>query len=1067
MANSAPIISVDSRTGSVHGFDRGDTKGIAEATILPDGSVFGVGGVFLYKLTADGKLAPTLDVDGTDFAAPPTGAFFEFGSVVRLADGRYLVAGADQPLPVQYPALETRLFVARLNADGSYDESFAQGSSEATTTLKGQVRVQDITVLDDGKILTLADLRELDGNGEATNRHQVALQRLLPDGTPDASFGSNGVILSAAHNAKPMAMSIQSDGKIVVAGAQPDASGIDKFVVYRFRADGSLDTGFGTGGAVKPVFPSPYYNGGDSYASAVAIQADGKIIVVGKTPLLLKDFSSWSETAVMRFNANGSLDTSFGTGGMQFVRVRPDGGTWTPSGTDFVSNDVSSVIVTEDGGIFIGGTSAKNTIALGGYAPQFAVTKLKANGSLDTSFGNKGIATTNFGAGARAIAKDMLIDHAGRITVVGDLILADGTFTAGVARLNPDGSPDMTFGSASSAPGSTAVIAQSYPDQFIAPSMTVSDADLALTGRYEGASVTLARHGGANTADLFGTGGALRFLDGTAYVDGVAVGSVTNADGKLKIDFNTNATAALINKTLQSITYQHATLSQTGTVAVDWTFSDGNKGAQGDGGPLEAGITTQLTLRAADGQYWIDAMLPQAAGQSNAQLRDSYRSYFGATPSVYVQYPQGDNGTVLPEEQKALVALALSELSKVSGIKLAATGGSSNVLTIRPSANLEDGSGAATPPGSKGSNVYLSAEANYETVLRELAFALGLKLANGPSGTGAVLPQADLSAGATVLGDHTIGLGHLGDLDIAALQYLYGVGAGSRSGDDTYLLDSTHSNFIWDGAGNDTISAAGQELDLFLHLTAGNWDYLGTRQSAITAAGQLTINHGTSIENAIGGKGNDQIIGSAANNSLSGGSGNDRLQGLGGNDVLNGGEGLDTAIYEGNRAATTLVRSANGFTVKGPEGTDQLTGVERVQFSDMSVALDIDGNAGQIYRLYQAVFNRAPDLAGMGFWLYRKENGQSLESIANAFITSAEFTRLYGDAADAKTILTKLYQYALHREPDAAGFNHWMGKLESGATSYEQLVISFSESAENQAQVIGSIQNGINYTPFG
>nr|WP_267876721.1 DUF4214 domain-containing protein [Massilia genomosp. 1] len=128
--------------------------------------------------------------------------------------------------------------------------------------------------------------------------------------------------------------------------------------------------------------------------------------------------------------------------------------------------------------------------------------------------------------------------------------------------------------------------------------------------------------------------------------------------------------------------------------------------------------------------------------------------------------------------------------------------------------------------------------------------------------------------------------------------------------------------------------------------------------------------------------------------------------------------------------------------------------------------MDLDGNAGKVYRLYQAAFNRVPDLGGLGFWIERMDNGATLQAIAGGFIGSAEFTTLYGANPSNEVFLTKLYYNVLHRTPDQGGYNSWLGVLNNG-TPRAEVLTAFSESAENKAQVAVVISGGIAYTPYG
>jgi hypothetical protein len=160
---------------------------------------------------------------------------------------------------------------------------------------------------------------------------------------------------------------------------------------------------------------------------------------------------------------------------------------------------------------------------------------------------------------------------------------------------------------------------------------------------------------------------------------------------------------------------------------------------------------------------------------------------------------------------------------------------------------------------------------------------------------------------------------------------------------------------------------------------------------------------------------------------------------------------------------------ANGFTIadkNGANGSDQLVNVERAVFGDTAVALDIDGAAGMAFRLYQAVFDRAPDPDGLGYWLDALDGGAALHAVAQSFVDSNEFKSMYGAQPDNLSFLTALYKFALHREPDAAGLAWWNDAIQAGRIGKVDVLIQFSESVENQAQVIGSEQHGIQYTPW-
>lgn len=200
----------------------------------------------------------------------------------------------------------------------------------------------------------------------------------------------------------------------------------------------------------------------------------------------------------------------------------------------------------------------------------------------------------------------------------------------------------------------------------------------------------------------------------------------------------------------------------------------------------------------------------------------------------------------------------------------------------------------------------------------------------------------------------------------------------------------------------------------------------------------------------------------AGDDTLTGNSYNNTLQGWAGNDRIDGGSGTDTVVLSGLRSQYTITRSGDTITTSGPDGTDTLIRVERLQFSDARLAFDTDGTAGQAYRLYQAAFNRTPDQAGLGYQMNALETGLSLKTVASNFLASPEFSRTYGNL-DGNAYITRLYENVLHRAPDTAGLAYHKSALDAGSVDRAQLLVNFSESPENQAALIGIIQQGMTY----
>jgi uncharacterized delta-60 repeat protein len=235
----------------------------------------------------------------------------------------------------------------------------------------------------------------------------------LPNGALDPSFGIDGRV-TVGLTGGATAMALQADGKIVLIGAR---------TLARYDSDGTLDASFGAGGEVAIVF-----NGGlFDTAQAVAIQPDGKIVVVGFTHVGASD-----DFAVARYNADGSLDASFGTGGK--------------ASTDFNGSvdNAWAVLVQPDGSIVVAGHAATSTPI--GVDSDFAVARFTSTGVLDTSFGTGGKVTTNI-AGRTDLAHAAVLQPDGKIVLAGRVADSGGANPdVGLVRFNTDGSVDTTFG---------------------------------------------------------------------------------------------------------------------------------------------------------------------------------------------------------------------------------------------------------------------------------------------------------------------------------------------------------------------------------------------------------------------------------------------------------------------------------------------------------------------------------------------------------------------------------------------------------------------------------------------
>jgi len=239
-------------------------------------------------------------------------------------------------------------------------------------------------------------------------------------GSLDPSFGNGGKVTTSIDVGNDFAQSvaIQSDGKIVVVGNKRNGTTDYDFALVRYNSDGTLDINFGSNGIVTTSFGS----GNNDMASELAIQTDGKILVVGFT-----EVGSRSYFALARYNTNGVLDPSFGSNGKVITTL----------GT--ISDGAYSIALQNDGKIVVAGFSYQSM-------KDFAVVRYNTDGTLDSSFGQNGVVTTNFGADHNSGASSVAIQTDGKIVLVGGTNNNGMIRDIALARYNSDGSLDFSFG---------------------------------------------------------------------------------------------------------------------------------------------------------------------------------------------------------------------------------------------------------------------------------------------------------------------------------------------------------------------------------------------------------------------------------------------------------------------------------------------------------------------------------------------------------------------------------------------------------------------------------------------
>ena len=292
---------------------------------------------------------------------------------------------------------------------GTPDSSF--GDDGIVTTTLGAIggdSANSVVIDGQGRIVVA-------GSARVGANQDIVVVRYIADGTLDASFGGDGVVTTSIGSVDDFGHSValDSQGRIVVAGFYYVGT-VPDIAVVRYTANGTLDTSFGGGDGIVTTSIAI----GNDLGYSVALDSQGRIVVAGSSNNGLNQ-----DIAVVRYTANGTLDTSFGSG---------DGIVTTPIGTG--DDYGQSVLLDSQGRIVVAGYFYN-----GSNLNDIAVVRYNADGTLDASFGGDGIVT--IGQTSAENAYSAVLDSNGKITVVGS---SDGDIF--VVRLNPNGTTDTSFG---------------------------------------------------------------------------------------------------------------------------------------------------------------------------------------------------------------------------------------------------------------------------------------------------------------------------------------------------------------------------------------------------------------------------------------------------------------------------------------------------------------------------------------------------------------------------------------------------------------------------------------------
>jgi uncharacterized delta-60 repeat protein len=382
--------------------DRGDFSSGSSVEIQPDGKIIMTGSYgnvlmnyAVFRVHPDGSLDSSFDGDGllSDFKAAARSAYN------TSADGKIITAGV-----TELRRGNLHFLVSRYQKDGKPDETFSEDGMLIFDFGSGPSEAHAIVIQPDGKIILA---------GSASNRlnKDFALIRLNTDGTLDKSFSYDGILMTdiRGYDDVAYAISLQADGRIVVAGNSNIWGTETDFALVRYNTDGTLDNTFSADGKVTTDFGTSADG-----ATSLLIQPDGKIIAVGKT------YRGYADIALARYDSDGSPDSSF------------DGdGRLTTDVSDY--NEHVAAVLEADGRIVVAGGIS-----------QFLLLRYNNNGSLDNTFSTDGKQLIAF-EGKNARIHSLAIQSNGQY-VVGGTAAAGLDADFALARINSDGTLDNTFG---------------------------------------------------------------------------------------------------------------------------------------------------------------------------------------------------------------------------------------------------------------------------------------------------------------------------------------------------------------------------------------------------------------------------------------------------------------------------------------------------------------------------------------------------------------------------------------------------------------------------------------------
>jgi uncharacterized delta-60 repeat protein len=902
----------------------------------PDGKVI-VGGTsntnaqfIVGRLTSTGAMDTAFASGGTFSASYANGGSAR-GLVVQ-SDGK-IVAGGQA-----HTQVDTATGIVRLTSTGALDATFGSGGV-VQFNASGEDLIRGMAITPDGRyVLAGATFPPT----MATIPGDELIERFTSAGAPDTAFNGSGFRETdlGSSPAFAKASAIQSDGKIVVAGyvEYEQSTLANTLVLARYNADGSLDAGFGTGGLVLPA--------GTTRANAVAIQGDGKIVTAGFN----RTGSGQTVFQVVRFNVNGSLDTSFNGSGIVTQAINA------------VDDEATSIAIQGDGKIVVGGMTKPASF----YDSAFM--RFLSTGALDTAFGSGGIATVAMSTGSDHVSS-IALQADGKIVGAGSAAVAGGNDAFGVLRLMPNGTVDGTFG----------------------------------TGGFTTTSVT------------------------SFFSDGFAV--AVQADGKIVVG----------GLTFNGSTDDFAVVRYNANGTLDGTFGTGGKTVT-DMGNHNRIFALQLL---GDGKIAVAGEWAGAFAAGLYTTSGTLDTTFGTGGTVFLPVNfnagadhawslsiQGDGKWVLAGDGSGLFAWA-----RILGENGGTVTKANPAVGIASSANPSNAGQAvtftATVSGSAG------------TPTGTVGFLDGSTAIAGCSAVGLSAASATCTTSALLAGSHSITASYSGDAAYNAAgsaplgQAVQSAGPGALAlsrasidfGGESMGTSSPPQSITVTNTSGTTVSISGiaassqfaQSSDCSSLAPGGSCTIsvtfdpapaAGALNSTVAVSGTVTVS-----SNAPGSPNGASLAGTAEKSLVT-----HYYRSILRRAPDSGGK----AFWQGEAARVASL---------GADVNETWYAMALVFYGSGEYAAFGRDDAGFVTDLYNTFFNRAPDADGLAFWTGQIASGMPRGVVLVSFMFSAEFQNfshaIFGNTAVRAEINTVVdfYRGILARLPDDGGFNFWLPKF--------------------------------------